>query len=141
MHISSKIGSNLFVESEKVKLYEFNDLHPAGNVGTQIHYISPLGRNKSVWTINYQHVCQIGYMFNFGRLSFKKLLSVAGPQVKTPFLLETISGADVTEIMKDKLLQGPNRVVSGSVLSGRNAAENESFVGHFHNQISVLREV
>ena len=68
VHISSKIGSNLFVESEKVKLYQLNNLHPAGNVGTQIHYISPLGRNKSVWTINYQHVCQIGHMFNFGRL-------------------------------------------------------------------------
>jgi len=141
VHISSKIGSNLFVESDKVKLYEFNSLHPAGNVGTQIHFISPLGRNKSVWTINYQHVCQIGHMFNFGRLSFKKLLSVAGPQVKIPFLLETVSGADLTEIMRDKLLQGPNRIVSGSILSGRNATENESFIGHFHNQISVLREV
>ena len=141
VHISSKIGSNLFVESDKVKLYELNNLHPAGNVGTQIHYISPLGRNKSVWTINYQHVCHIGHMFNFGRLSFKKLVSVAGPQVKVPFLLETISGVDLIEILKDKLLEGTNRVVSGSVLSGRNAAQNESFLGHFHNQISVLREV
>ena len=141
VHISSKIGSNLFVESEKVRLYELNNLHPAGNVGTQIHYISPLGRNKSVWTINYQHVCHIGHMFNFGRLSFKKLVSVAGPQVKAPFLLETISGVDLIEVLKDKLLEGTNRIVSGSVLSGRNAAKNESFLGHFHNQISVLREV
>ena len=141
VHISSKIGSNLFVESEKVRLYELNNLHPAGNVGTQIHYISPLGRNKFVWTINYQHVCHIGHMFNFGRLSFKKLVSVAGPQVKSPFLLETISGVDLIEVLKDKLLEGTNRIVSGSVLSGRNAAKNESFLGHFHNQISVLREV
>ena len=141
VHISSKIGSNLFVESEKVRLYELNNLHPAGNVGTQIHYISPLGRNKSVWTINYQHVCHIGHMFNFGRLSFKKLVSVAGPQVKAPFLLETLSGVDLIEVLKDKLLEGTNRIVSGSVLSGRNAAKNESFLGHFHNQISVLREV
>ena len=103
VHISSKIGSNLFVESEKVRLYELNNLHPAGNVGTQIHYISPLGRNKSVWTINYQHVCHIGHMFNFGRLSFKKLVSVAGPQVKAPFLLETISGVDLIEVLKDHL--------------------------------------
>ncbi len=132
VHISSKIGSNLFVESEKVRLYELNNLHPAGNVGTQIHYISPLGRNKSVWTINYQHVCHIGHMFNFGRLSFKKLVSVAGPQVKVPFLLETISGVDLIEVLKDKLLEGTNRIVSGSVLSVRNAAKNESFLGHFH---------
>ena len=141
VHISSKIGSNLFVESEKVRIYELNSLHPAGNVGTQIHYISPLGRNKSVWTINYQHVCHIGHMFNFGRLSFKKLVSVAGPQVKIPFLLETISGVDLIEILKDKLIEGTNRIISGSVLSGRTAAKNESFLGHFHNQISVLREV
>ena len=141
VHISSKIGSNLFVESEKVRIYELNSLHPAGNVGTQIHYISPLGRNKSVWTINYQHVCHIGHMFNFGRLSFKKLVSVAGPQVKIPFLLETISGVDLIEILKDKLIEGTNRIISGSVLSGRTAAQNESFLGHFHNQISVLREV
>jgi len=141
VHISSKIGSNLFVENGKVRLYEFNNMHPAGNVGTQIHYISPLGRNKSVWTINYQHVCQIGHMFNFGRLSFKKLVSVAGPQLKSPFVLETISGVDLIEILKDKLIEGTNRIISGSVLSGRNAAQNESFLGHFHNQISVLREV
>ena len=141
VHISSKIGSNLFVESEKVRLYELNNLHPAGNVGTQIHYISPLGRNKSVWTINYQHVCQIGHMFNFGRLSFKKLVSVAGPQLKVPFLMETISGAYLLDILKDKLHEGTNRIISGSILSGRNAAKNESFIGHFHNQVSVLREV
>ena len=78
-------------------------------------------------------------MFNFGRLSFKKLVSVAGPQVKAPFLLETISGVDLIEVLKDKLLEGTNRIVSGSVLSGRNAAKHESFLGHFNNQISVLK--
>ena len=78
-------------------------------------------------------------MFNFGRLSFKKLVSVAGPQVKTPFLLETTSGVDLVEVLKDKLLEGTNRIVSGSVLSGRNATKR-IFLGHFHNQISVLRK-
>jgi Na+-transporting NADH:ubiquinone oxidoreductase subunit A len=38
------------------------------------------------------------------------------------------------------LHEGEARIISGSVLSGRTAAESLDFLGRYHNQVSVLAE-
>lgn len=122
-------------------IYEgFTGVHPAGNAGTHIHFLHPLARGSLVWTINYQDVIAIGKLFTTGRIYTERLISLAGPAVANPRLVRTTRGADLTELTQGELNGDDNRVISGSVLSGRTAVGATAFLGRFHNQVSVLTE-
>ncbi|MBO1531061.1 Na(+)-translocating NADH-quinone reductase subunit A [Psychrobacter sp. F1192] len=118
----------------------FAGKHPAGLAGTHIHFLHPVMRGVSVWTIGYQDVIAIGKLFTTGRLYTKRMVSLAGPGVSNPHLVTTERGADVTALTKGQLVAGENRVISGSVLSGRRLYDNVAYLGRFHNQISALTE-
>ena len=120
--------------------HSFAGKHPAGLAGTHIHFLHPIARGVSVWTIGYQDVIAIGKLFTTGRLYTHRLISLAGPAVNTPHLIKTERGADINAMVKGELASGDNRVISGSVLSGRKVFDNVAYVGRFHNQISVLAE-
>jgi len=120
--------------------HSFTGKHPAGLAGTHIHFLHPLNRGVTVWTIGYQDVIAIGKLFTTGHLYTRRLLSLAGPAVKNPHLIATERGADITALTKGQLLEGENRIISGSVLSGRKVFDNSSYLGRFHDQISVLSE-
>ena len=115
-------------------------MHPAGNAGTHIHFLHPIGRGTTVWTINYQDVIAIGKLFTTGRIHTERLISLAGPAVANPRLVRTHRGADLLELTAGELNGDDNRIISGSVLSGRKAAGAVAFLGRFHNQVSALAE-
>ncbi len=125
---------------EQVVVEEFSGPHPAGNVGTHIHFLNPVSENKTVWHIGLQDVVAIGKLFTTGKLATERIIAIAGPSVKKPRLIKTRLGACLDELMTDELLEGENRVISGSVLSGRQAANTYAYLGKFHQQVSVLRE-
>ena len=55
--------------------------------------------------------------------------------------MRTRVGASTDELTAGELADGEQRVISGSVLSGRKAmGEIHSFLGRYHHQISVIRE-
>lgn len=118
----------------------FAGKHPAGLAGTHIHFLHPIARGVTVWTIGYQDVIAIGKLFTTGRLYTRRLLSLAGPAVKNPHLIATERGADITALTKGQLIEGENRIISGSVLSGRQVFGNIAYLGRFDNQVSVLAE-
>ncbi|MCD1280447.1 MULTISPECIES: Na(+)-translocating NADH-quinone reductase subunit A [Psychrobacter] len=120
--------------------HAFAGKHPAGLAGTHIHFLHPIMRGVTVWTIGYQDVIAIGKLFTTGRLYTRRMLSLAGPAVNQPHLVMTERGADITALTKGKLAAGENRVISGSVLSGRKVFDNIAYLGRFHNQVSVLTE-
>ena len=99
-----------------------------------------MARGSLVWTINYQDVIAIGKLFTTGRIYTERLISLAGPAVANPRLVRTTRGADLTELTQGELNGDDNRVISGSVLSGRTAVGATAFLGRFHNQVSVLTE-
>lgn len=122
-------------------VYEgFTGKHPAGNAGTHIHFLHPLGRGASVWTIGYQDVIAIGKLFTTGRIHTDRVISLAGPAVNNPRLIRTTRGADLAELTANELKGNDNRIISGSLLSGRTAAGSIAYLGRFHNQVSVLAE-
>ncbi len=124
-----------------VEVAEFDGPHPSGTVGLHIHLLDPVDRSKSVWHLNYQDVILIGRFFATGQLDVERVVSLAGPTVKKPRLLVTRLGAAIDEIVAGELEAVENRVVSGSVLSGRKAmGEIHGFLGRYHLQISALRE-
>lgn len=124
-----------------VQIEDFEGVHPAGNVGTHIHMLAPVGPARTVWHLGYQDVVAIGVLFATGKLDTRRVVALAGPQVKRPRLLETRVGASTDELTVDELNAGENRVVSGSVLSGRKASGDiDGFLGRYHLQVSALLE-
>ena len=124
-----------------VQIESFAGPHPAGLVGTHIHFLDPVGPTKTVWYINYQDVCAIGSLLQTGTLDTHRVISLGGPLVNQPRLLETRLGVDIAELLEGETQSGvEQRVVSGSVLNGRIAAGRFRFLGRYHNQVSVLAE-
>jgi len=119
---------------------EFSGPHPAGLVGTHIHFLDPVSIKKTVWHIGYQNTMAIGRLFTNGRLPTERIIALGGPMVKNPRLLRTRRGASTADILDGEMQSGNARVISGSVLSGHRASGMLGWLGAYHNQISVISE-
>lgn len=119
---------------------EFLGPHPAGLVGTHIHFLDPVSESKTVWHLGYQHVIAIGRLFTSGRLPTEKIVALGGPMVLRPRLLRTRIGASTRELLQGETAPGRLRVISGSVLNGQQASGPLAYLGRYHNQLSVLAE-
>ncbi|MEX1237348.1 MAG: Na(+)-translocating NADH-quinone reductase subunit A, partial [Pseudomonadales bacterium] len=128
------------VDDSRVKVEEFAGPHPAGLVGTHIHFLCPVSQRRSVWTIGYQNLIAIGYLFTTGKLFHERVIALAGPGISNPRLLRTRVGASTLELTAGELSEVNQRTISGSVLDGRTAAGATAYLGRHHNQVSVLRE-
>jgi Na+-transporting NADH:ubiquinone oxidoreductase subunit A len=125
-----------------VQVHEFSGPHPAGLVGTHIHFVDAVGLKKTVWHLNYQDVVAVGHLFTTGRLMTERTVSIAGPVVAEAKLYRTRIGAGLDQLVDD-LIDEENldlRVVSGSVFSGRTSSGTVAYLGRFHLQVSVLEE-
>lgn len=118
----------------------FSGPHPAGLSGTHIHFLDPAGPGRRAWTINYQDTIAVGRQLASGRIDTRRIIALAGPQVEDPQLVQTRLGVSLEDLTVGELKPGENRVISGSVLSGRTARGAEAYLGRYHLQVSVLRE-
>ena len=125
---------------DSVSVETFSGPHPAGLPGTHIHMLDPVGPTKTVWYINYQDVIAIGTLLTGGFLDTRRVISLAGPVVNQPRLLETRLGADISQLIEGEHADVKIRPISGSVLCGRTANHPHNYLGRFHNQVSVLEE-
>ncbi|MDU8925528.1 Na(+)-translocating NADH-quinone reductase subunit A [Pasteurellaceae bacterium LIM206] len=128
------------VDLPNLAIHDFGGPHPAGLSGTHIHFIDPVGLNKTVWHLNYQDVIAAGKLFTTGELFTDRIISLAGPQVKSPRLVRTRLGANLSQLTEGELNQGNNRVISGSVLCGAKAEGPVDYLGRYALQVSVLAE-
>ncbi len=141
VHLCIAQGANLLEQPvDGVDVHQFAGPHPAGLAGTHIHFVDPVSASKTVWTIGYQDVIAVGKLFTTGQLDTGRVVSVAGPQVLAPKLIKTRLGASLEELTAGGLEAGENRVISGSVLSGRNAKGALAYLGRYHAQVSVILE-
>ncbi|HAT1648094.1 TPA: Na(+)-translocating NADH-quinone reductase subunit A [Raoultella planticola] len=141
VHVCQASGGKLGGHpSGQVTFNQFAGPHPAGLAGTHIHFLEPVSLKKQVWYLNYQDVIAIGRLFLDGELYSKRVIALGGPQVNEPRLIETCCGASLDELLSGELLEGENRVISGSVLSGTHAQGPYAFLGRYHLQVSVVKE-
>jgi len=120
---------------------EFEGPHPAGLVGTHIHFLYPVGPTRVVWHLGYQDVIAIGRLFTRGRLDPERIVAVGGPPVARPRLLRTRLGVKVEPLVVDEIgARVEARVLSGPVWSGFRAAGWAGYLGRYHNQVTVLEE-
>jgi Na+-transporting NADH:ubiquinone oxidoreductase subunit A len=133
-------GTDIPAEGSNIVVEEFSGPHPAGLVGTHIHFLDPVSANKTVWTVDYQDVIAMGKLFVEGKLFTDRVIALAGPQIENPRLIRSRLGANLDEITAGEMKAGNNRVISGSVLAGRTAHGSLAFLGRYHKQVTVLKE-
>lgn len=141
VHVCQASGGKLGGHPQgQVAFNEFSGPHPAGLVGTHIHFLEPVSLTKQVWHLNYQDVIAIGKLFTMGELCAERIIAIGGPQATQPRLVRTLLGADLTALLAGETKEGENRIISGSVLSGRHATGPMAWLGRFHLQVSVVLE-
>ena len=127
-----------------VKIESFAGPHPSGTAGFHIHTLRPVSREKSAWHIGYQDVAAVGRLFATGKLDVSRVISIAGPEVSDPRLVESRLGACISETIVDDLAACGDReirAISGSVLSGkRTQGDIFDYLGRYERQISLLEE-
>jgi Na+-transporting NADH:ubiquinone oxidoreductase subunit A len=124
-----------------VEAAAFSGPHPAGLAGTHIHFLEPLAGDKQVWTIGYQDVIAIGRLFQSGHLDPNVVVALTGPGARQPRLIRTVMGASTDDLIRDEAdVDGPARIISGSILSGTQADGPTAYLGRFARQVSIIRE-
>ena len=131
-------ANNPFKDIKDVEYTYFSGKHPAGNVGIQIHHISPINKGDIVWTINPQDVVLIGRFFEKSIVDMRKVITLSG-NVKTPYYYKTILGAPVSLLLSTHSSKSNERIISGNVLTGTKIEPN-GFVGFYDSQVTVIDE-
>jgi len=124
-----------------VRVEHFRGPHPSGSAGWHIHCLRPVGPERRVWHIGYQDVIALGHLVRSGDIDVTRVISLAGPSIRQPRLLQTRIGAAIDPLVDGELHQGEHRVLSGSVLDGRIATgPTLGFLGRYHLQVAALPE-
>ncbi len=103
--------------------------HPAGLPGTHIHFVDPVGPNKTVWHINYQDVIAIGHLFTTGRIMTERVVALGGPRITAPGLYTARLGACIDDLVTGVSDEINTRFISGTVLDGRTSVEPVNYLG------------
>lgn len=141
LYLCQRPGKPLVQEGvDRLRLVRFQGPHPAGLVGTHIHFLHRVGLEDVVWYLDYQDAMAIGQLLTTGRLPVSRIVALCGPMLRHPRLVETRLGSNLQELLSEHLLTPQCRVISGSVLSGRTASAGEAFLGRYDSQVSVLQE-
>lgn len=141
IHVTKAPGAQINVpEIKSLTVTEFGGKHPAGLVGTHIHFLDGASESKQVWHIGYQDVIALGKIIETGELYTDRVVAIAGPQVKSPRLVRTQFGASLVQLLGEETEGADNRLISGSVLGGFSGKAHENYLGRYANQVSVLAE-
>ncbi len=142
VHLSVSADDTSFLSDVKgVKIHRIKGIHPAGNVGVQIHHIDPINAGETAWVVNPEDVARIGRFFASGTFDPSRKVAVVGPVVGKPQYFQTRIGAAVEPLLKEASISanGQVRIVNGDVLTGV-ATHADGSIGFYNNTLSVLRE-
>lgn len=137
--VSKAPGANIPVDSNAT-VTEFSGKHPAGLVGTHIHFLKSASAERFVWHVGYQDVIAFAQLFTTGELDNNRVISLAGPAATNPRLVRTVLGANTAELSAGEAVEGELRVVSGSLLMGATATAVHGYLGRYHVQLSLILE-
>ena len=136
---SANYSGTPFHRIENVIPHTFTGKHPAGNVGVQIHHISPIRKGETVWTVSLLMLAAIGKLFNTGKYDVRRKIAVTGPKAINPAYVEGYPGIAIKDVAEFYNASENLRFVSGDVLTGTNVGA-DGYLGFFDNQITILEE-
>lgn len=142
------IGKNQKISVKDAETVVFDGKCPAGNVGVQVNHISPVNKGEVVWTVDPTAVIFFGRLFNTGRVDLRRLVALAGSEVKAPHYAEMFVGQDI-----DPLIDGAYdattdvRIIMGNPLTGKPidmaVADTKSFtrfIGAHTSEVTIIPE-
>ena len=126
--------------SKEVELNVFDGPCPAGNVGVQVNHIDPVNKGEVVWTVDPAAVIFFGRLFLTGKVDLRKMVAVAGSEIKTPGYAEVLVGTPLSAFVADQLKTTEHvRVINGNPLTGTQASF-ASYVGGQTSEITAIPE-
>ena len=126
--------------SKEVELNVFDGPCPAGNVGVQVNHIDPVNKGEVVWTVDPAAVIFFGRLFLTGKVDLRKMVAVAGSEIKTPGYAEVLVGTPLSAFVTDQLKSTEHvRVINGNPLTGTQASLS-SYVGGHTSEITAIPE-
>lgn len=128
--------------AEGVRTEVFDGPHPAGNAGTHIHHLCPVGSTRTAWHVGYQGVADIGQFLLSGKLPTSRVVAITGPVVDEPKLVRTRIGASIAAFAGGETGIEHPRFVDGSALDGRALELDgpQGFLGRYSNQLTLLND-
>ena len=131
--------STIFSNVENVQDNKVSGVHPAGNVGVQIHHIDPMNKGEVAWTVSPYGVAQIGKLFLTGKYDASKLVALTGSEVTNPQYYKTYTGACLNKMVGGNTKQDHVRYISGNVLTGEKI-ESDGYLNFYDNSVTVIPE-
>ncbi len=125
------------ISNNDINYHHVSGPHPAGLSSTHISKIYPVNLKRTAWTINYQDIISIGYLFKNNRIRIHKIIGLGGPAVFEPSLIKVRQGGNIDEITAGKT-KANSRIISGSVLHGHTSEGVMNYLGYYDSQISCL---
>ena len=126
--------------SKEVEFNVFDGPCPAGNVGVQVNHIDPVNKGEVVWTVDPAAVIFFGRLFLTGKVDLRKMVAVAGSEIKTPGYAEVLVGTPLSAFVADQLKSTEHvRVINGNPLTGTQASLS-SYVGGHTSEITAIPE-
>lgn len=113
-----------WISEEDASIHIFDGPNPSGNVGVQIHHVSPVGKNDEVWTLDPESVCLIGAYALTGKLNWTRRMAIGGDQFEKNGYLEVLAGCPVKDILANYALKDDHtvRLIDGNPLVGSRVA-------------------
>ena len=132
--------ASALVNAKDVEINVFDGKCPAGNVGVQVNHIDPINKGEVVWTIDPAAVIFFGRLFNTGKVDLRRVIAVAGSEVKNPSYAEILVGTPLSKVLDGQLKSTEHvRIINGNPLTGRKTTL-EDFVGAHTSEVTVIPE-
>jgi Na+-transporting NADH:ubiquinone oxidoreductase subunit A len=136
INVCKDMSWRVSTDAKNVVVTEFEGLHPAGSIGTQINALAPINKGETVWYCYPQDVITIGKLFLTEKYDSTRIIATTGSAVKNPHYYQTRIGADITPILN---IEDNARVISGNVLTGTNITSDKCLCFH-DSQVTVIPE-
>ncbi|MFC1584319.1 Na(+)-translocating NADH-quinone reductase subunit A [Fibrobacterota bacterium] len=124
---------------EGAETHQFTGPHPAGNVGTHIHYLDPINKGEVIWHISAEHLALIGGFLLRGKIPVERVVALSGSSALNPRYVKTRMGADLKSIVNDQVEKGEVRFINGGVLTGRQVPAG-SYLGFYNSTVTLIPE-
>ncbi len=140
VYVSRRAGSSL-PDIDGAEMVDVEGPHPASNAGTVIAAINPVNKGETVGCLDLATLRRIGVLALTGSVDFSTTVAVTGSEVKTPRLVETVIGAEMSAILQNDITDDgrKKRVISGNVLTGVAVGE-EGYLRFPYRQVTVIPE-
>ncbi len=140
VHVGTMKGAvpNAVSQARNCEKHTFTGPYPAGLAATQIHYVLPHKKGRSVWYLDAQDCADIGEVFRAGRYPVARVVAVGGEGAVDARHFRTRRGVPACHL-DPEASPARNRFVSGGPFTGTRVA-SDGGLGLYDNKFSILPE-